>query len=317
MPINIKYICFILYIIIISINLLSAKPKKTNLEGINYLNENAKKEGVITLPSGIQFIQLEKGEGQFNPTPDSFVQCDYKGTFINGTVFDETSKGSPAGFTPSQVIKGWGQTVVLMVEGDRFLVTVPAEMAYTDVDHPKMVGDEVIIFDMKLVFIKGNKIPVVLCDIETLNECNDKQKDYLNVIKNDSVKWTVAKLEKEYKRLEFNTNKGKMAEDLLRWSQTRMILIRRVLNLKKKDPEYIKAAKARAEKLKAEKEAKEKAYKEKLAKQAEERKAKDKIAKEQRAKREAEIRAERAAQRAKALKDAGKDDDDDDEDDEL
>merc|ERR1712110_828520 len=90
-------------------------------EDTKFLAENAKKEGVVTLPSGLQYKVLRKGEGAHHPTKDSPCECHYEGTLIDGTEFDSSyARGSPTTFAPNQVIKGWTEAMQLMVEGDKW-----------------------------------------------------------------------------------------------------------------------------------------------------------------------------------------------------
>lgn len=80
----------------------------SNEEGTKFLEENKNKEGVITLPSGLQYKVLRKGTGTSHPTVDSPCECHYAGQLIDGTEFDSSyARGSPTTFAPNQVIKGW------------------------------------------------------------------------------------------------------------------------------------------------------------------------------------------------------------------
>lgn len=95
----------------------------TNAEGEAFLKENAGKDGVVTLPSGLQYKVLRKGDGADYPTKDSSCECHYEGTLIDGTEFDSSyARGSPTSFAPNQVIAGWTEAMQLMVEGDKVRV---------------------------------------------------------------------------------------------------------------------------------------------------------------------------------------------------
>ena len=100
----------------------AAKAKE---EGARFLAENAKKEGVVTLPSGLQYQVLREGNGK-KPKATDQVRCHYEGTLINGTVFDSSYKrGEPAVFGLNQVISGWTEGVQLMQEGAKYRFFIP------------------------------------------------------------------------------------------------------------------------------------------------------------------------------------------------
>ena len=99
----------------------------TNAAGVKFLGENGKKEGVVTLHSGLQYKVIKTGSGQSHPTVDSSCSCHYHGTLIDGTVFDSSyDRGSPTSFAPNQVIKGWTEAMQLMVEGDIWELYIPS-----------------------------------------------------------------------------------------------------------------------------------------------------------------------------------------------
>ena len=129
-----------------------------NLEkGKKFLEENAKKEGVVTLPSGIQYIVLEDSKGK-KPTIDDQVECDYVGTLIDGTEFDSSIKrGQPATFPLANVIKGWQEVIPMMSVGSKWKIFIPAELAYGTQDRPGIPGNSVLIFEVKLHQIIKNK----------------------------------------------------------------------------------------------------------------------------------------------------------------
>ena len=105
----------------------AAKAKE---EGARFLAENAKKEGVVTLPSGLQYQVLREGNGK-KPKATDQVRCHYEGTLINGTVFDSSYKrGEPAVVGLNQVIKGWTAGVQLMQEGAKYRFFIPYNLAY-------------------------------------------------------------------------------------------------------------------------------------------------------------------------------------------
>merc|ERR1712196_733249 len=142
----------------------------TNEAGKKFLEENKAKEGVITLPSGLQYKVLRKGSGAHHPTKDSPCECHYEGALIDGTEFDSSYKrGSPTTFAPNQVIKGWTEAMQLMVEGDKWEMYIPSDLGYGDGGSgAKIKGGDVLIFRMEIVKINGEKKPADRCNIESL-----------------------------------------------------------------------------------------------------------------------------------------------------
>ena len=99
-------------------------------EGETFLRLNAEKEGVVVLPSGLQYKVLEEGSGK-KPSATSQVKCHYEGSFLNGMIFDSSYKrGEPAVFGLNQVIKGWTEGVQLMAEGSKYEFYIPYDLAY-------------------------------------------------------------------------------------------------------------------------------------------------------------------------------------------
>merc|ERR1719478_1320342 len=155
----------------------------TNEAGTKYLEENKKKDGVITLPSGLQYKVLRKGDGKHHPTVDSPCSCHYEGTLIDGSEFDSSYKrGSPTTFAPNQVIKGWTEIMQLMVEGDQWEVYIPSELGYGDSGSgAKIKGGDVLIFKMEILEIKGDKKPAFTCDAASaeMTGCDAREKKYI------------------------------------------------------------------------------------------------------------------------------------------
>ena len=99
-------------------------------EGEEFLAENAGKEGVVVLPSGLQYKVLKKGTGK-TPGPTSRVRCHYEGCFTDGSVFDSSyRRGEPAVFGLNQVIRGWTEGLQLMSEGAKYELYIPYQLAY-------------------------------------------------------------------------------------------------------------------------------------------------------------------------------------------
>ena len=107
-----------------------AKHQALKAEGEKYLAENAKKEGVITLPSGLQYQVLREGNGKTPKATDS-VRCHYEGMLIDGTLFDSSiQRGEPATFPLNAVIAGWTEGLQLMQEGAKFRFFIPYQLGY-------------------------------------------------------------------------------------------------------------------------------------------------------------------------------------------
>lgn len=98
--------------------------------GEEFLAENAKKEGVVVLKSGLQYKVITEGSGK-KPGKTSKVKCHYEGTFTDGKIFDSSYKrGEPAVFGVNQVIKGWTEALQLMSEGSKWELYIPYDLAY-------------------------------------------------------------------------------------------------------------------------------------------------------------------------------------------
>ncbi|HCW59260.1 FKBP-type peptidyl-prolyl cis-trans isomerase [Bacteroides sp. AF33-23] len=111
---------------------LEEKMNAANIEaGKKFLEENKKREGVVTLPSGLQYEVITEGNvGRYAKATDQ-VQCHYEGTLIDGTLFDSSIKrGQPATFGVNQVIPGWVEALQLMPEGAKWKLYIPSDLAY-------------------------------------------------------------------------------------------------------------------------------------------------------------------------------------------
>lgn len=109
---------------------MAEKGKAARVEGEAFLAENAKKEGIVTLPSGLQYEVITSGTGR-KPKATDKVKCHYEGTLIDGTVFDSSyRRGEPAVFHLNGVIKGWTEGLQLMSEGAKYRFYIPFALAY-------------------------------------------------------------------------------------------------------------------------------------------------------------------------------------------
>lgn len=120
--------------------------------GEKFLAENAKKEGVVTLPSGLQYKVMTEGNGK-KPSATDRVRCHYEGTLIDGTIFDSSIKrGEPAVFGVNQVIKGWVEALQLMQEGAKWRLFIPYDMAYGEHGAGEMIPPySALVFDVELI----------------------------------------------------------------------------------------------------------------------------------------------------------------------
>jgi FKBP-type peptidyl-prolyl cis-trans isomerase len=128
--------------------------EKNKADGEAFLAANKSKEGVVTLPDGLQYKILTAGTGAKPAASDSVV-CNYKGTLINGTEFDSSYKrGQPATFGVSQVIKGWTEALQLMPVGSKWQLFIPSALAYGERGAGGEIGpDSTLIFEVELLSI--------------------------------------------------------------------------------------------------------------------------------------------------------------------
>lgn len=121
-------------------------------EGQDFLASNAKKSGVISLPSGVQYKVITEGKGAY-PTEDDTLIAHYSGTLIDGTEFDSSYKrGTPLKFQMGSVIKGWGEVMKLMAPGAKWEVYIPADMAYGAKGAGEVIGPhQTLIFTVELI----------------------------------------------------------------------------------------------------------------------------------------------------------------------
>ena len=124
-------------------------------EGEAFLAENAKKEGVVSLPSGLQYQVLREGDGR-KPAATDQVECHYEGTLINRQVFDSSyQRGQTATFGLNQVIAGWTEGLQLMQEGAKYRFFIPYHLAYGERGAGQSIPPfATLIFDVELVKVK-------------------------------------------------------------------------------------------------------------------------------------------------------------------
>jgi FKBP-type peptidyl-prolyl cis-trans isomerase FklB len=128
--------------------------EKNKADGEKFLAENAKKEGVKTLPSGLQYREITPGKGK-SPKDTDTVSTHYKGTLIDGTEFDSSYKrGEPVTFPVSGVIAGWTEALQLMKEGAKWQLFIPSNLAYGDRGAGREIGpNATLIFEVELISV--------------------------------------------------------------------------------------------------------------------------------------------------------------------
>lgn len=132
---------------------LEVKMNAANIEqGKAFLDENGKRTGVITLPSGLQYEVIEQGTGKQAKATDR-VKCHYEGTLIDGTLFDSSVKrGEPAVFGVGQVIPGWVEALQLMPEGSKWKLYIPSNLAYGAQGAGEMIPPHsTLVFEVELI----------------------------------------------------------------------------------------------------------------------------------------------------------------------
>lgn len=134
-----------------------AETSTANLAaGTAFLAENAKKDGVITTESGLQYKIITTGDGE-QPTASDTVTTHYSGTLIDGREFDSSiARGKPASFPVKGVIKGWTEALQLMHVGDKWQLFIPSELAYGATKRSELIeANSTLIFELELLGIKG------------------------------------------------------------------------------------------------------------------------------------------------------------------
>lgn len=130
-----------------------AQAQAAAAAGVEFLAENARKEGIVQLPSGLQYQVLSEGQGA-KPSREDTVRTHYHGTLIDGTVFDSSyQRGQPAEFPVGGVIAGWIEALQLMNAGSKWRLYVPSELAYGGQAVGSIPPHSVLIFDVELLEI--------------------------------------------------------------------------------------------------------------------------------------------------------------------
>jgi len=137
------------------VTILNEKKAQMNLsEGIKFLEQNKLKEGVVTLPSGLQYKVIRDGLGQ-SPVDTSFVTVHYTGRLIDGKVFDSSvERGQPAQFQLNGVIAGWTEALKLMKTGASWVLYIPPELAYGERGTHGILPHSVLVFDVELLGVE-------------------------------------------------------------------------------------------------------------------------------------------------------------------
>ncbi len=133
----------------------AAEAPQRLAKNAEWLAANAKKDGVIELPSGLQYKVLKSGDAAgVSPGPGDRVECHYVGTKLDGTVFDSSvARGTPATFSVGQLIPGWNEALTLMKPGDKWKLFIPSDLAYGKQGPPAIGSDQILIFELELLHV--------------------------------------------------------------------------------------------------------------------------------------------------------------------
>mmetsp|Transcript_31757 Transcript_31757/g.38362 ORF Transcript_31757/g.38362 Transcript_31757/m.38362 type:complete len:225 (+) Transcript_31757:93-767(+) len=209
-------------VVFASLLLVTLVAAGSSPEGKQYLDKNKDKPGVVVLPSGLQYKVLAKGSGTEHPTASTSCTCHYHGTLVDGSVFDSSvERDSPIDFAPNQVIKGWTEAMQMMVEGDKWELYIPSDLAYGDNGSPpKIPGGATLIFTIEILKINGQTVPAYKCHPGSLELCNEKESKYIT--KQEIL--SLEDLNREHERLQ-KMDTSSMKPDLKEWVIRRMHIL--------------------------------------------------------------------------------------------
>ncbi len=148
----------------------AAQAESNKKEGAAFLAANATKEGVVTLPSGLEYKVLVAGTGP-KPSATDTVVCNYRGTLLDNTEFDDSYKrGQPVTFPVGGVIKGWTEALQLMPVGSKWQLFIPSDLAYGERGKPPIGPNATLIFEVELLSIQQ---PKAQANPSTSSDCSD------------------------------------------------------------------------------------------------------------------------------------------------
>jgi len=136
-----------------------ALAEKNKKEGEAFLAENKKKEGVVTLPSGLQYKVLKEGTGK-TPKDTDWVRVNFRGTLIDGTVFEDTHKnfGQPVAFAVKGMFPGWAEALKLMKEGAKWQLFIPSDLAFGERGSGTLIGpNATLIIEVELISVQDKR----------------------------------------------------------------------------------------------------------------------------------------------------------------
>jgi len=200
--------------------------------GAKFLEENKSKDRVVTLSSGLQYKVLNEGRGMDHPTASTPCECHYAGRLLDGSQFDSSySRGQPTTFAPNQVIKGWTEAMQMMVQGDKWEMYIPYNLAYgEDGKPPKIPAAACLIFIMEIIKIKGPTVPAAIDFPEWTEEQlklwdENAEASITKWVEAKEKEWDDGKLKEKYStRGEFDEwlkVQSKKAKDKSLWKRTR------------------------------------------------------------------------------------------------
>ena len=221
----------LLFVLVGSV-LLDCAVARTNDAGIKFLLSKRNDPDVTEMTSGLMYKVLRHGDGDHHPGPNTPCSCHYAGTLLDGTLFDSSyDRGAPSTFSPNQVIKGWTEAMEMMVEGDKWELYLPSEIAYGDEGSPPNIGGgEVLIFTIEMIEILGDeKKDKLRCEVWTREKCNEEEIKYIEKID----RWNIHKKKFEIARLrdimEDNKTSHRFRAELIEWMRRRVHLLKQMV----------------------------------------------------------------------------------------